>query len=60
MRQKREEIAWIQGFVAYTQHLIYGPVRQRILDLLEAQLAELESSLTDWAKAHVEELLKEH
>ena len=61
VRQKQEEIDLLKAEESiWPNHFAEHPAFARILFLLEAQLAELESGLTDWAKAHVEELLKEH
>jgi len=56
VRQKREEIEWLKDTRVHPADL---EIPQRILSMLESQLAELESGLTDWAKEHMEELLKE-
>ncbi len=63
LRQKREEIGVVKA--AQTVAEVEGCSVERItwariLSMLEAQLAELESGLTDWAKTNLEELLKEH
>lgn len=74
VQQKREEVyilaALVRDSKAFSRNKNFTQqhrddckheftVFTRILSMLEVQLTELESGLTDWAKEHVEGLMKE-